>query len=61
MHRVGDVEADTTSVGALKTEHGSVVVVIVYLGTVADGRRRWRRLQGERGPMGLSGGFLVLW
>ena len=33
---VGDVEADTTSVRALKTEHGSVVVVIGYQGTVAD-------------------------
>jgi hypothetical protein len=42
------------SVRALKTEHRSVVVVIVYLGTVADGRRRWRRLQGAGKPVRMS-------
>ncbi|XP_071678700.1 disease resistance protein RGA5-like [Lolium perenne] len=50
-HRVGDVEAVTTRVMAQQERDGSVVVVIVFPGTVADGRRRWRLLQGVRGQV----------
>lgn len=55
-HRVGDVEAATMSVMAKQGVDGSRRATSRTGGTMADGRQRWHRLQGVRGPMEMSTG-----
>ena len=54
-HRtVGDVEAVTTRVRALKTEDGAGQGTWFTGAVLADGRRPWHRLQGAGEPMTMS-------
>jgi hypothetical protein len=53
-HCVGNVEAVMTRVMTQQERDGSVVIVIVYPCTVADGRHPWRHLQGEGEPVRMS-------